>query len=73
MKNRTITLGLVQMSMTGNAAENMKKAIKYTEEAAKKGADLVVLPELFLGPYFCQRFQRSEHKYIPNHRSTSKT
>jgi predicted amidohydrolase len=55
MKNRTITLGLVQMSMTGNAAENMKKAIKYTEEAAKKGADLVVLPELFLGPYFCQR------------------
>lgn len=55
MKNRTITVGLVQMSMSDNADENLKKALALVADAATKGADLVVLPELFMGPYFCQR------------------
>lgn len=41
------------MSMEDSALENMKKAISMTEEAVQKGANLVVLSELFLGPYFC--------------------
>ena len=41
------------MSMTDDTSSNLKKAILMTEEAAKKGANIVVLPELFAGPYFC--------------------
>lgn len=53
MEKRIVTLGLVQMSMTDNAEENLAKAIAMTEDAAQKGAKIVVLPELFVGPYFC--------------------
>ncbi len=53
MTNRIITLALIQMSMADKAEDNLKKASKMTEEAAKKGANIVVLPELFRGPYFC--------------------
>jgi predicted amidohydrolase len=55
MKNQKTILGLVQMSMTDSAELNMKKALQLIAEAAKKGADIVVLPELFLGEYFCQK------------------
>ena len=30
-------------------------AMHAVGEAAKKGANVILLPELFLGPYFCQR------------------
>lgn len=53
MEKRLVTIGLVQMSMTDSVEENLKKAEKMTEEAVQKGATLVVLPELFAGPYFC--------------------
>jgi len=41
------------MSMSASKEENMKKATVMTENAVKKGAKIVVLPELFAGPYFC--------------------
>jgi predicted amidohydrolase len=43
------------MAMFGDASANLKKALELIAEAKKKGADLVILPELFMGPYFCQR------------------
>lgn len=55
MEKRLITLGIVQMSMTGSKEENMQKALSLVKEAKKKGATVVVLPELFLSPYFCQK------------------
>lgn len=51
--SRRVTLALVQMSMADTAAENIAKATRLTEEAAAKGAKIVALPELLLGPYFC--------------------
>lgn len=53
MPSSKVTIGLVQMSMTESKDENLKKAVRMTEEAASKGAKIVVLPELFAGPYFC--------------------
>jgi predicted amidohydrolase len=53
MEKRIVTIGLVQMSMTDNADANLKKALSMTEDAVKKGANIVIFPELFVGPYFC--------------------
>jgi Predicted amidohydrolase len=50
---RTVKVGLVQMSCVENPAENMKKAITGVREAAAKGANIVCLQELFRSLYFC--------------------
>ncbi len=52
---REVTLGLVQMSMSPNKDENLSKTIKLISDAAKKGAQIVCLPELFTTPYFPQQ------------------
>jgi N-carbamoylputrescine amidase len=43
------------MSCTPNPEENMKSAIAHIREAAKQGAQVICLPELFQTQYFCQR------------------
>jgi N-carbamoylputrescine amidase len=48
-------VGLVQMSMSERADENLQKAVAKVGEAARNGAEVVCLPELFRSPYFCQR------------------
>ena len=50
---RNINIGLVQMSCTANKAGNMEKAIENIREAARKGAQIVCLQELFTSLYFC--------------------
>ncbi len=45
---------VAQFSMSDNYDENIAKADKMIEKAAKEGAELLLLPELFEGLYFCQ-------------------
>jgi N-carbamoylputrescine amidase len=52
---RKFTVGLVQMSVTTDSGENLKKAVSKIEEAARSGARVVCLPELFRSQYFCQK------------------
>ena len=47
-------VGLVQMSMTPNPDENLQHAVERVEEAARQGAQVICLPELFRSQYFCQ-------------------
>jgi N-carbamoylputrescine amidase len=47
-------VGLVQMSPTPDAGENLERAVRLVREAAASGARVVCLPELFRTPYFCQ-------------------
>ena len=47
--------GLVQMRMIADPAANLAKAIAQVKEAAKQGAALVCLPELFRTLYIGQR------------------
>ncbi len=49
-----IKAAITQFSMTPNYEENIAKADCFIEKAAKAGANLILLPELFEGPYFCQ-------------------
>lgn len=55
MTMTTFSLGLVQMQCSADRDTNMKRAVDFIAKAAKKGAEIVCLPELFLGPYFCQK------------------
>ena len=50
----TITVGLVQMACSPEADKNLTSAIESICAAAKKGAQIICLPELFLTQYFCQ-------------------
>ncbi len=48
-------IGLVQMSCSADPAANLDKAADRVREAARQGANVVCLPELFTAQYFCQR------------------
>ncbi|HLN57898.1 MAG TPA: nitrilase-related carbon-nitrogen hydrolase, partial [Thermoanaerobaculia bacterium] len=49
------SIGLVQMACSANPRENLEKAVAKVGEAARGGARIVCLPELFKSRYFCQR------------------
>ena len=50
---REVKIGLIQMSMSAVAEENLNKAEQMVTDAREMGAQIVCLPELFTGPYFC--------------------
>ena len=43
------------MAMSADPADNLARAVAKIEEAARRGAQVVCLPELFRSQYFCQR------------------
>jgi len=48
-------VGLVQMRMGPDPEANFAAAVEHVREAARLGANVVCLPELFRTQYFCQR------------------
>jgi N-carbamoylputrescine amidase len=50
---RNVTVAATQFSCDWNAASNIAKAEKAVREAASRGAQIILLPELFETPYFC--------------------
>ena len=55
MKTEGFKVGLVQMHMSADLDDNLHRAAAKVEQAAKDGAEVVCLPELYRSPYFCQR------------------
>ena len=53
--NNKFVIGLLQMRSTKDAAENLERASDKIREAAKRGAQIVCMHELFLGEYFCRK------------------
>jgi len=49
-----ITVAVAQFSSTWDRAANIVKAKDMVRLAASRGSNIVVLPELFATPYFCQ-------------------
>lgn len=49
-----VTVGVVQMAMGERVADNVATAERLVRRAAEGGAGIVLLPELFEGPYFCK-------------------
>ncbi|WP_158993812.1 carbon-nitrogen hydrolase [Mucilaginibacter sp. L196] len=48
-----VKVGIVQMTCTADKQQNLQKAIAKVREAARKGAQVVCLQELFATLYFC--------------------
>ncbi|HWC15701.1 MAG TPA: carbon-nitrogen hydrolase [Terriglobales bacterium] len=48
-------VGLVQLSCSPDPDANLAKAAQHAREAARNGAQIICLPELFRTQYFCQR------------------
>ncbi len=63
MTKDQVTIGLVQMSVSSDTKANLEKAVKRIEEAAKKGAEIICLPELFKSEYFCQEEDADNFKF----------
>ena len=57
---RKVKVAAIQMSMSDKVDENIKKADRLVREAKEKGANIILLPELFERPYFCQE-RRDEY------------
>ena len=50
----TTTLGVVQFACTDDLVDNLETASRLIRQAAGKGANIVLVQELFEGLYFCQ-------------------
>ena len=58
---RELNVAAVQMAMVdGDVAANVATGTRLVREAAKRGARLILVPELFEDRYFCED-QRAEH------------
>jgi N-carbamoylputrescine amidase len=53
--SRKYNVGLVQMRMGPDPGANLDAAVEHIHQAARLGANVVCLPELFQTQYFCQR------------------
>jgi len=49
------TIGLIQLALSDNTEANLTKAVNRIEDAVKRGAQVICLPELFRSRYFCQK------------------
>jgi N-carbamoylputrescine amidase len=60
LSTNAVTLAVAQLSSTWDRPANIAKAKDIIRLAASRGANIVMLPELFATPYFCQD-QLAEH------------
>ncbi len=54
MPDATSKVALVQMRCGTKPEENLARALDFIRDAAKQGARIICLPELFRSQYFCQ-------------------
>lgn len=60
MTSRTVTVAAIQMSMAVDVATNVATAERLVRAAAVSGAQVILVPELFEGHYFCKDQLASE-------------
>jgi len=49
-----LRVGIVQCALSDDRHENISRVVKLVRDAAKQGAQVIALPELFEGHYFCK-------------------
>jgi N-carbamoylputrescine amidase len=51
---REITIAALQLPLAGSVEENIEAISDMVAQAAEQGAQIILPPELFSGPYFCK-------------------
>jgi N-carbamoylputrescine amidase len=54
MPKNKYKIAVIQLNLNDVAANNLKKCLSWVREAAKMGAEVISLPELYSSHYFCQ-------------------
>ena len=52
--SRTYSIAVIQLNLNDNATNNLAKCKDWVKKAAKEGAQVICLPELYSSHYFCQ-------------------
>ena len=60
---RKTTAAAIQMSCDMSVEKNLEKAEQMIRQAAEQGAQVILLPELFERPYFCQEKRYDYYDY----------
>lgn len=68
---RNIKVAAVQLKCTADRESNIQNAIRLAKTAAGEGANIVLLPELFERPYFCQERNYDYYAYAEEPRSNA--
>ena len=58
--SRPITVAALQLALGGSEGENIAHVSALIRDAAARGAQIILPPELFEGPYFCKLEQEHE-------------
>ena len=58
-----VSVAAIQMQCSADIEQNLKKAEQMIRDAAGKGAQIILLPELFEREYFCQQRQYEFYEY----------
>ena len=62
-----IKVAATQMSCTWEIESNIDKATNLIKKAANKGANIILLQELFQTPYFCIQYDEDIFKLAQNY------
>ena len=54
MSKSTYKIAVLQLNLNDIAENNLKKCLNWVRDAAKQGAEVISLPELYSSHYFCQ-------------------
>ena len=60
---RNVTVAAIQMQCAKDVETNIQTAERLVRQAAEQGAQIILLPELFERPYFCQERQYDYYQY----------
>ncbi len=64
MKTRKVTLGLVQTKVSEDVRANIAKTEKFIRKAARRGAQIICLQELYNATYFPQQPKHDVSKFL---------
>ena len=60
---RNVRVAAIQMQCAKDVETNIRTAERLVRQAAEQGAQIILLPELFERPYFCQERQYDFYQY----------